>query len=302
MKNYKASVNAELRREKFYDICERYHSDDPEKVKKALEDAINELEGFIHDIIKKKYSTYGKYYEDLVQEGKIGVMQGMQKYDPSKSLPTTFFNWYIIHEISRFIDTEVNKTTSHYSSHLTKINRVINKFEQEGRAWNPQDIAIETGIKMETIIQCLTIDKYKNQVYYDSDEMEVQIKERGKSPEEQILENEQIKTLYGALKDLTDDEKEIIIMKYGLGADGQLSYKTISDKMNIPIEKVKKMRHEAIRKLRDNQGIKVAFKDYKKENEGNMLNSGTISIVPEEIAKSLMDQLEDAELEICDME
>jgi len=301
MKEYKASANAELRRERFVDICERYKSEDPEVVTKALEDALNEMEGFIHNIIKKRYSTYGKYYEDLVQEGRIGVMQGMKKYDPAKSLPTTYFNVYITHEIVKFIDTEINKTTSHYSANLQKIKRAVNKFEQEGRTWNVQDISVETGIKIETIIQCLRIDDCKNEVYYDSEDTELQIREIGKSPEEQYLENEQLKVLYGALMELTPVQREVIIMKYGLGVDGQLAYKTISEKMDIPIEKIKKIRHEAIRTLKNNHAIQTAFRGLQKESENNIVNRTTISFVPEEIAKTLMSELEDIPLDLSDM-
>lgn len=302
MVKYKKSSNSELKRERFIEICEKYKSDNPVEKTQALEEAINEMEGFIHEIIKKNYSTYKKYYEDLVQEGKIGVMQGMKKYDPTQSLPTTFFKVYIVHEISKFIDTEVNKTTPHYSSNLMKINRIINKFEQEGRAWTPQDIAIETGIKLETIIQCLTIDKYKNEVYYNADDVEIEIKEKGKSPEEQYLENETLTALYTAIAELSPTEKEIIIKKYGLGAEGQMAYKTISEALGIPIEKVKKIRHEAIRKLRESPSIRMAFQSYKKENDTNMVNAGSISMVPEEIANTIMDELAEIDLEEWDME
>lgn len=302
MVKYKASKNAEEKRERFIDICERYKSENPAVKEKALEDAIQELDGFIHDIIRKRYSTYTKHYEDLAQVGRMGIMVGMPKYDPTRTLPTTYFNVHIIHEMSKYIDEMVNETTPHYSANLMKINRAINKFNQEGRAWNLQDIAVETGIRMETIVQCMAINEGKNKVYYDADDVEDQVKDISKSPEEQIIENEKLATLYKAVADLSPIEKAVIIKKYGLGAEGQLSYKTISDEYGIPVEKIKKIRHEAVRKLHNNKRIRDAYRSYERENEANMVNRSNVSIVPEEIANALMDHLEDIELDAFDVE
>lgn len=299
---FKVSEASEEKRAKFIDICARYKSDDNEIRSQALADAIAELEGFVHHIIKKKYSTYGKYYEDLVQEGKIGIIQGMQKYDPTITLPSTYFNVYIIHEISKFIDTEINRTTSHYSSNLMKINKIIDRFTQEGREWTPSDIAIESGIKMETIIQCLQIKECNKEKYYESAEMmERDITQKDKSPEEQILENEKLDTIYKAIGNLDSLERTVIMMKYGIGYPQSYSYKTISEELDVPIEKIKKIRHDCIRKLKDNMHIKTFFKDYTKGSEYSLLDSTEISIVPEQIAESTMDELENMEFDMSDL-
>ena len=54
MVKYKASKNAEEKRERFIDICERYKSENPAVKEKALEDAIQELDGFIHSASEKE--------------------------------------------------------------------------------------------------------------------------------------------------------------------------------------------------------------------------------------------------------
>lgn len=299
---FKVSETSEAKRTRFIDICERYKSEDPEIRSQALADAISELEGFVHYIIKKKYSTYGKYYEDLVQEGKIGIMEGMKKYDPNITLPSTYFNVYIIHEISKFIDTEINRTTSHYSSNLMKINKVIDRFSQEGRDWSPSDIAVETGIKMETIIQCLQIKECNKEKYYESTEMmEKDITQKDKSPEEQVLENEKLNTLYQAIGSLEPIERTVIMMKYGIGYPTTYSYKTISEELGVPIEKIKKIRHDCIRKLKNNTRIRTFFKDFSKDNEKNLLNAAEISIIPEKVAERTMDELEKIEFDELDL-
>jgi RNA polymerase sigma factor (sigma-70 family) len=295
---YKASSKSEIIREKFVGICEKYNSSDPELKKDAINDAIEELKSFVHYVIKKKYSTYGKHYEDLVQEGYIGIIKGMEKYNPDKSLPTTFFNLYIIHEMSKFIDTEVNKTTSHYSSNLTKINRVIDKIEASGKPWNANDIAIETGLNMETVIQCLNIKEYKNEMYYETDDiLESNISERSPSPEQKYIENERLDTLYKSISGLLLEERLVLMYRYGLAGAKTISYKEIAKEMGVSIEKVRKYRHDAIRKLRHKANMKNTFRDYINESENNSITENDVSLIPEQIATNMMKELEEIEFD-----
>ena len=275
----------------------RYNSNDPETKMKATEDAIVELTGYIHHIIKRQYSTYGKYYDDMVQEGKIGIIEGLERYDPLRSKPSTYFNFYIVHSISKFIDTMVNKTTSHYSSNLSKINKCIDRMEKEGREWGPSDIAIELGMNMETVIQCLAIQDRKNEMYYESDDvLEQNISEKSKSPEEQYLENERLEALYGAIRELDPLARQIIMLKYGLGCPKPKSYKDISEILNIPIDKVKKIRHNSIAELKHNQGMKHVFRDSNKKRGYNPANN-IIAIIPESVAEDTMDILETIDID-----
>lgn len=65
-------------RNRFYEIMNDYHSGNNDKRQDALARAMKELEGFIHLIIKRSYSTYTKkYFYDLLQEGYLGVAIGM---------------------------------------------------------------------------------------------------------------------------------------------------------------------------------------------------------------------------------
>lgn len=299
---YKTSNKSELIRQKFIDICERYHSDDPQVRKEALWDAIEELKSFVHYVIRKKYGTYTKYYDDLVQEGIVGIINGMKKYNPEKSLPTTFFNLYIIHEMSKFVDTEVNKTTSHYSSNLTKINRVIDRLEQSGKKWTPTDIAVETNLNMETVIQCLNIKEYKNEVYYETDEMlEADLKERTPSPEQEYIENEKNEVLYNAIKTLLPEEQQVLYYRYGLDGTHVIAYKEIARKMGISIEKVRKYRHDGIRKLKHKSGMRSVFREYINDEEENILNEETISLVQEDLANSMMNEIEEIDFDFDEL-
>ena len=295
---FKKSSHSEDVRKRFIKICEDFNSGDEERHKYAIECAVDELRSFVHYVIKKKYSTYGKYYEDLVQEGTVGIIKGLEKYNPKKSLPTTFFNLYIIHEMSKYIDTEVNKTTSHYSSNLTKINRAIDKFEQNGKKWNENDIAIETGLNMETVIQCLHIKEYKNEMHYETDEiLEANISEHGDSPEQAFVKNERLETLYKAIGTLLPEEITVLKYRYGLMGAQTISYKEIAKEMGVSIEKVRKYRHDAIKKLRHKASMRSVFKDYINESETNSITENDIAIIPESMIDNSMKELEEIEFD-----
>ena len=294
---YKASNSSENIRQRFVRICDKYNSGDEVKKKEALQEAIDELQSFVHYVIRKKYSTYTKHYEDLVQEGFMGIIKGMEKYNPEKSLPTTYFNLYIIHEMSKFIDTEVNKTTSHYSSNLTKINRVIDKLEQEGTKWTPTDIAIQTGLNMETVIQCLNIKEYKNEMYYENDEiLEANITERNPSPEDVYIEEEKNRILYNAISTLLPEEQQVLIYRYGLKNSKVISYKEIAKIMGISIEKVRKYRHDALKKLKHKNNMRQTFRDYSSEEE-NLLNETNIPLIQEDLANNAMNEIEEIDFD-----
>lgn len=294
---YKASNSSENIRQRFVRICDKYNSGDEVKKKEALQEAIDELQSFVHYVIRKKYSTYTKHYEDLVQEGFMGIIKGMEKYNPEKSLPTTYFNLYIIHEMSKFIDTEVNKTTSHYSSNLTKINRVIDKLEQEGTKWTPTDIAVQTGLNMETVIQCLNIKEYKNEMYYENDEiLEANITERNPSPEDVYIEEEKNRILYNAISTLLPEEQQVLIYRYGLKNSKVISYKEIAKIMGISIEKVRKYRHDALKKLKHKNNMRQTFRDYSSEEE-NLLNETNIPLIQEDLANNAMNEIEEIDFD-----
>lgn len=297
-KVFKSSDHAEKVRKHFIEICDKFNSGDENLRHEAIEEAIEELKSFVHYVIKKKYSTYGKYYEDLVQEGMVGIIKGLEKYNPHKSMPTTFFNLYIIHEMSKYIDTEVNKTTSHYSSNLTRINRVIDKFEQQGRKWNETDIAVETGLNMETVIQCLHIKEYKNEMYYETDEiLEANISEHSDSPEQQFVKNERMAILYKSIGTLLPEEIQVLKYRYGLLGAQTISYKEIAKEMGVSIEKVRKYRHDAIKKLRHKSAMRSVFKDYINESENATITETDIAIIPDDMINNQMKELEEIDFD-----
>lgn len=258
----------------------------------AKEKMIEKLDKFIYYVIERQFSTFKAYTKDLYQEGVLGILKGIDTYDPSKSKPTTFFFIYIIHEMTEFINLNVNKTTSHYSANIVKVKKAINHFEREGREWKINDIAQETGISAETIAQALNIMESANEMHYDSaDFLDSQISQRNPSPEEEYLRNETSRLIHQAVKTLPIDEANVIILKYGLSGEEPMSYKNISNRLDIQIDKVKKLHSAGLRKLKRSKIINGNFKNLKREEKA--LNDTLIGVIPIKEAEAMMNDLDE---------
>lgn len=260
-------------------------------VAEAKEDLVANLEKFILWMINNKFKTFLKYTEDLKNEGVVGILKGIDSYDPDKSCPTTFFYLYILHEMTEFINRYINKTTSHYSENIVKIKKVLNKFQQEGRTINVVEIAQETGISPETIIQSIKVMHASNEVHYDADYLEGKMTTYGESPEALCMQGEDNRLVYEVMKKiLTDEEINVLVMKYGLDGSDGMSYKKMFETTGIPIDRLRKTYNSAIRKLRNNKTLSKNFRNNLRE-EG-ILNRGTVGIVQIDVAEALAEEID----------
>lgn len=275
---------------RFYKIMEDYHSGDTKKREDALARAMKELEGFIHLIIKRSYSTYTKkYFYDLLQEGYLGVAIGMEKYNPDMSMPSTFFYPYIKHEMQGFITRNVDKTTSHYSSNIKKINKAIQELENKGIRYTNVDIALQTGMTIETVDQSMAIRKYRDEVHIDAcppNVIDSELEEsRHKTPEEEYMEGETVSTIYRTMNTLlSEDEIKVLQLHFGLNDTQTVSEGEIARRMSIPKDKVKRLLNRAIRKLRQSELANVFGDNMIKQDK--FLEDVDVSFIPREASES----------------
>lgn len=277
------------------DLVNKYNSG-MQKQLKAKEDMISKLSLFIYDTISKHFSTFTAYITDLYDEAVIGILKGLDSYDPKISKPSTFFRIYMIHEITEFINSHFNKTTSHYAARIMTVKKAMVKLRKDGSEPTPKEISQETGISPETVIQALKINDMKNEVHYDAPEyIDQNISQSIKSPEAAYIEKETSETIYKAIATLTPDEQEVIILKYGLDDSSQLAYKTISQKTGISIDMVKKLHNRALRKLRKDKQMRKSFSNKLKEEK--ILNEGHVGIIPRAVGEDIADDLDNIPLE-----
>lgn len=262
-------------------------------MKNSKEKMIEKLDMFVYYIIGRNFSTFKKFTKDLYQEGILGILKGFDAYNPEKSKPTTYFYIYIVHEMTEFVNLNVNKTTSHYAANIVKVKKAINHFEKAGRDWTIKDIAQETGISAETITQALNIMESSNEMHYETtDYLDAQISKRNPSPEEEYIKNEISQMLQDSIDTLDINEANVIRLKYGLSGEEPMSYKNIAARLGIQIDKIKKYHSAGIRKLRRCKIINGNFKGLKREEKA--LNDSQIGIIPLKAAEAIMDEVDAA--------
>lgn len=262
-------------------------------MKNSKEKMIEKLDMFVYYIIGRNFSTFKKFTKDLYQEGILGILKGFDAYNPEKSKPTTYFYIYIVHEMTEFVNLNVNKTTSHYAANIVKVKKAINHFEKAGRDWTIKDIAYETGISAETITQALNIMESSNEMHYETtDYLDAQISKRNPSPEEEYIKNEISQMLQDSIDTLDINEANVIRLKYGLSGEEPMSYKNIAARLGIQIDKIKKYHSAGIRKLRRCKIINGNFKGLKREEKA--LNDSQIGIIPIKAAEAIMDEIDAA--------
>ena len=127
--------------------------------KLALEGACRELEFFIINMINRKFSTYTRkdpeFYEDLLQAGRLGIILSLPKYDPDKSMPTTYFFPAIIHEMTALTNGMKHDAKSRIATLKRKMQEVDKKFEGYDRTPSLHDYAYNLGKSFHCITDAL---------------------------------------------------------------------------------------------------------------------------------------------------
>ena len=221
--------------------------------KRAREQLINSNLRFVVTCAKQ-YSGQGVPLIDLIQAGNKGLVQSVERYDPSKGYHfISYAVWYIRREILKAI-YNTGRTIRYPITYITKITKVkkayddfINKFQRE-----PTD---EELIKLTNITQKQYDSVVLNKSYCQS--IDTPVTDDGKTTIENTL-MEEIKpfsdtftkeSISFALKVLNSREYKVITEFYGL--DGQLErpIKDIAKEMGLGDERVRQLRKGAIKKL-----------------------------------------------------
>ncbi len=280
-------------RERFKIIMEKYHSGEKTK---AAELAIQELEKFVHSTISKHFSSYTKDYDDLYQSGILGILAELPKYDPEKGAPTTFFYFHIVHHISRYVNRYSKKTSSYYASTIGSIMKAIEKFKKEGKEYTITDLCIETGLSYETIKTSLEIVDFSNDYSIESEDFaNAKMSQNHLSPEDEYIKKTEVEILHKVIEtELSPLEAIVIKNEYGF-LPKKLSNSALSEKINVSVDKIKKARNTANRKIRQSPILQSWYKDY--YNEIDVLNSRKIEFVSVRSAKKNMDECELIEID-----
>lgn len=238
------------------DTFARAARDGDEKAKNEL------IKGNLRFVVSvaKKYQTSGVSLLDLINEGNLGLIKAAEKFDPDRGFHfISYAVWWIrqsimlaISQKSSLIRLPLNRTAD-----LQKIERVHKKLENKlGREPSASEIAEELEMDNEEInhLRNITQDFISlDTTLGDSDDttiLDMVVDHKADSPDFQIFEDSLVESLNEVLDTLTDSEKEILSMRYGLNGYVPMSLQQIGDKFNLSKERIRQIEKKAIRRLR----------------------------------------------------
>ncbi len=210
--------------------------------------------------IAKKYQTSGISLLDLINEGNMGLIKAAEKFDPDRGYHfISYAVWWIRQAIILAISqkTSLIRLPLNRTADMQKIERVHNKLENKlGREPSPQEIAEELDMDDEEINHLRNISQdfiSLDATYGDSEDtsiLSMMEDSRIESPDKNVLDESLQDALNNVLNELTESEREIIKMRFGLDGYKPMSLQQIGEEFHLSKERIRQIEKKAIRRLR----------------------------------------------------
>lgn len=221
--------------------------------------------------IAKRYVGRGMQFLDLIQEGNMGLMKAVDKFDYSKGFKfSTYATWWIRQAITRSIADQARtiRIPVHMVETINKLIRVSRQLlQEEGREPTPDEIAEEMGISVEKVREILKIaqepvsletpigeeeDSHLGDFIPDDD---------APAPAEAAAFSMLKEQLVDVLGTLTEREQKVLKLRFGLEDGRARTLEEVGKKFDVTRERIRQIEAKALRKLRHPTRSKK-LKDY----------------------------------------
>lgn len=243
------------------EIARRAQAGDREAARRLVEANLRFVISYV-----KRYQGRGLSLEELVSLGNVGMLKAVQKFDPNRGLKfITYAVWWIRQTVLQALAERRGsvRIPRNQNSRLSQISRTERELTQElGRAPTDRELAEELDVELEKIHRLRQMDLPPVRFDAPLDEngrASATLHERYAGTDESDLEGESegracrefLERLLA--EQLTNRERKIVALYYGLDGQGSMTLKEIGDLLGVTRERVRQLRNRACRKLRQSE-------------------------------------------------